>query len=139
MQTWRVGVCGVVLTGLLMSTSMACAGQDDVGQEHGRGRTTLAPNMQARWKAINEIAALITAGHFTRASELAKNTLPLPKDLTTSELQELAQDFDARVNAFRHSLEGGDPLQSLQAWNTVFQGCVVCHTEQGIKGQQLQE
>jgi hypothetical protein len=139
MQTWRVGVCGVVLTGLLMSTSMASAGQDDVGQEHSRSRTTHAHNMQERWKAINEIASLITAGNFTRASELAKNTLPLPKDLTTSELQELAQDFDARVQAFRHSLEGGDPLQSLQAWNTVFQGCVVCHIEQGITGQKLQE
>jgi hypothetical protein len=95
--------------------------------------------MRERWQAINEIAALIDAGKFTQASTLAKQALPLPKDLPPGDLQELAEDFDARVEAFRHVLEVRDPMQSLQAWNTVFQGCVGCHTAQGIKGQKLQE
>jgi hypothetical protein len=106
---------------------------------HRRSYGDLAPNMRERWKAINEIAVLINAGNFMRASDLAKKVLPLPKDMTQRDFQELAADFDERVNAFRRVLEVRDPMQSLQAWNTVFQGCVGCHMEQGIKGQKLQE
>jgi hypothetical protein len=139
MHTWRVAVFGVVLMGLLFSSSRASEAQNAVAQEHRRGSTNLAHNMQERWQAINEIAALIEAGNFTQASNLAKQVLPLPKDLTQGDLQELAEDFDTRVKAFLQVLEGRDPRQSLEAWNTVFQGCVVCHRERGIKGQKLQE
>jgi hypothetical protein len=95
--------------------------------------------MRDRWKAINEIAVLIDAGDFTQVSKLAKQVSPLPKDLTPGDLQELAEDFDARVKTFRHVLEVRDPMQSLQAWDTVFHGCVGCHMEKGIKGQKLLE
>jgi hypothetical protein len=95
--------------------------------------------MRERWPAIKENAALLDAANGMQASKLAKQVLPLPKDLTPRDLQELAEDFDARVKAFRQALEVRDPMQSLQAWNTVFQGCVGCHMEQGIKGQKLQE
>jgi hypothetical protein len=139
MHTWRVAIFGMVLTGLLLGSSRGSEEPRALGPENRRGQTNLAPNMQERWKAINEIAALITAGNFTRASELARHALPLPKDLTSKDLEALAEDFDTRVQAFRHILEGRDPLQSLQAWNAVFQGCVGCHTERGIKGQKLQE
>ena len=139
MHMWRVAVVGVVLMGWLLSSSRASEAPNAVEPEQRRGSTDLAHNMRERWKAINEIAALIEAGHFTRASELAKHALPLPKDLTSGDFQALAEDFDERVKDFRHSLAVCDPLQSLQAWNTVFHGCVVCHREQGIKGQKLQE
>jgi hypothetical protein len=95
--------------------------------------------MRERWKAVNEIAALIAAGDFTRASELAKQALPLPKDVTPRDLQETAAEFDERVKAFRHVLEGRDPVQSLRGWQSVLQGCVGCHTEKGIKGQRLDQ
>jgi hypothetical protein len=100
---------------------MAAEERIDVGQDDRRGRGDLAHTMQERWQAINEIAALIDAGKFLRASNLAKHVLPLPKDLTQGDLQELAEDFDARVKTFRRVLEVRDPMQSLQAWNTVFQ------------------
>jgi hypothetical protein len=139
MHTWQVAVFGLVLMGLLSSSSRAAEEQNAVEQEHRRSPTDLAHNMRERWKAINEIAALIDAGDFTQASNLAKHILPLPKGLVQGGLQELAEDFDARVKAFRQVLEVRDPMQSLQAWNVVFQGCVGCHMERGIKGQKLHE
>ena len=72
-------------------------------QNTGGASTNLAHNMQERWQAINEIAALINAGHFTQASNLAKHVLPLPKELTQGDLQERAEDFDGRVQAFLHA------------------------------------
>jgi hypothetical protein len=139
MHTWQVAVCGLLLAGWLLSSSRAAEEPKDVGHDNRRGRGDLAHTMRERWQAINEIAALIDAGNFMQASKLAKQILPLPKDLTQGDLQELAEDFDARVKAFRQALEVRDPMQSLQAWNTVFQGCVGCYMEKGIKGQKLQE
>jgi hypothetical protein len=139
MQTWQVVAFSLVLGGWLLSSPRAAEQPNDVGPDHRQGDGDLAPNMRARWKAINEIAVLINAGNFTQASDLAKKVLPLPKDMIQRDFQELAADFDERVNAFRRVLEVRDPLQSLQAWNTVFQGCVGCHMERGIKGQKLRE
>jgi hypothetical protein len=139
MHIWQVAVCGLVLAGWLLSAPRAAEQPSDGGPDHRRGSGELATNMRERWKAINEIAMLINAGHFPQASNLAKHVLPLPKDLTPGDLQELAEEFDARVKAFRQVLEVRDPMPSLQAWNTVFQGCVGCHMEHGIKGQKLQE
>lgn len=102
MHPWQVAVYGLVLVGWLVSSPTVAEQPNDVSPDQPRGSGDLAPNMRERWKAINEIAALIDAGNFMQASNLAKHALPLPKELTQGDLQELAEDFDARVKAFRH-------------------------------------
>ena len=65
-----------------------------------------------------------------QASNLAKHALPLPKELTQGDLQELAEDFDARVKAFRHVLEVRDPNAVLAGVEYRLSGvCGVSHGE----------
>src|SRR5262245_638968 len=139
MQPWQVAVLSLVLVGWLPSTRMAAEEPREVGVDPRQSYGDLAPTMRERWKAVNEIAALIAARNFAQASELAKQTLPLPKDTSPRDLREMAAEFDERVKAFRHVLEARDPAQSLWGWQTVFQGCVGCHMEKGIKAQRLDQ
>jgi hypothetical protein len=139
MRTWQVAVLSLALVGWLPTTLRAAEEPKEVGLNPRQSHGDLAPAMRERWKAVNEIAALIAAGNFARASELAKQALPLPKDMTPPNLEEMAAEFDERVRAFRHVLEARDTVGSLQGWQTVFQGCVGCHMEKGIKGQRLEQ